>query len=121
ALLGGLSATGATVLRAWAFQRFTAGASDFTPIDRMIASARSHGLSLILTLENEWADCSQLDAASPDGRKSPAWFQSGYYDAPLGSDALPFRDYARLVVQRYRTEPQIAMWQLMNEAECSDG
>jgi endo-1,4-beta-mannosidase len=121
ALLSGLQATGATVLRAWAFQRFTNGGDDFSSIDRMIASARSHGLLLILTLENEWADCTQPDPSSSDGRKSPAWFESGYYTDSLGSDALPYRDWARLVVLRYRDEPQIAMWQLMNEAECTDG
>jgi hypothetical protein len=120
-LLGGLAATGATVLRTWAFQRFTQGATDFSSIDRVIATAKKHNLLVILTLENEWADCSQYDAASTDGRKSPAWFEGGYYSGPLGADPLAFRDYARLVVQRYAAEPQLAMWQLMNEAECTDG
>jgi endo-1,4-beta-mannosidase len=121
ALLGELASTGATVLRCWAFQRFTAGANDFSSLDRVIATARAHNLKLIFTLENEWADCTGYDAASSDGRKSAAWYESGYFTTPLGSDALAYRDYARVLVERYRDEPQIAMWQLMNEAESSDG
>jgi hypothetical protein len=114
------SSTGATVLRLWAFQSFTLGGSDFSMIDRAIATARRHGLRVILTLENEWRDCTQPDPASSDGRKSGGWYQSGYYAAIDGSYAVPYRDYVQQIVARYKDEPAVAMWQLMNEAESSD-
>jgi endo-1,4-beta-mannosidase len=112
---------GARVLRLWAFQSFTLGGSDYTTIDRAIAAARRHQLKLILTLENQWADCTRRDGEMADGSKGPAWFQSGYATDPLPGDSLPYRDYVRLTVSRYRDEPTIAMWQLLNEAQCSDG
>jgi mannan endo-1,4-beta-mannosidase len=107
-------------LRLWAFQSFTLGATDFSTIDRAIAAARRHGLRLILTLENEWKDCTEPDPATADGRKSAGWFTSGYYSTPDGTYALPYRDYVRAVVARYQSEPVVAMWQLMNEAESTD-
>jgi endo-1,4-beta-mannosidase len=113
------TSSGATVLRLWAFQSFTLGGTDWSMIDRAIAAARRHGMRLILTLENEWQDCTQPDPASGDGRKSGAWFSAGY-KSPLGTYPLSYRDYATAIVTRYRDEPVIAMWQLMNEAESSD-
>src|SRR6185436_284650 len=114
-----VASSGASVLRVWAFQSFTLGGSDFSMLDRAVATARNHGLRLIFTLENQWKDCIQADPATADGRKGAGWFDSGY-KSPLGSDTLSYRDYVLLVVARYKDEPQIAMWQLMNEAESTD-
>jgi endo-1,4-beta-mannosidase len=113
------TSTGATVLRLWAFQSFTLGATDWSMIDRAIATAKRHGMRVILTLENEWKDCTQPDPSTADGRKGGAWFASGYLQ-PLGSYRLSYRDYVQAVVARYRDEPSVAMWQLMNEVESSD-
>jgi mannan endo-1,4-beta-mannosidase len=103
----------ATVVRAWAFETFTVGGTDFSSLDRLIATARKHDLRLILTLENEWKDCTEPDAASGDGRKSGAWYAGGYQ--------AKYPAHVERVVTRYKDEPQIAMWQLMNEAESTDG
>lgn len=120
-IVGGLaSSTGATVLRLWAFQTFTLGGSDFTTIDRVIATARAHGLRVILTLENQYQDCTQTDPGTSDGSKSATWYGGGYETDALGADTLPYRDYVRQFVARYQNEPAIAMWQLMNEASSSD-
>jgi hypothetical protein len=120
-MLGELvAATRANVIRLWAFQSFTLGGSDFTTLDRALATAKKHGLMVIFTLENEWQDCTQPDTSSSDGRKSGTWFASGYR-APLGSYPMAYRDYVQLVVRRYANEPTVAMWQLMNEAESTDG
>jgi mannan endo-1,4-beta-mannosidase len=121
ALFAQLQTMGATVLRTWAFQSFTLGGSDFTTLDRAIAAARAHDVKLIFTLENQWSDCTEPDPAGAGGAKSATWYATGYFTDALGRYALPYRDYARLVVARYRDEPAIAMWQLVNEAECADG
>ncbi len=106
-LLGELrSSTQATVVRAWAFRTFTLGGTDFSSLDRLIAGARKHDLRLMLTLENQWKDCT-------DEAKNASWYASGYQ--------AQYRAHAEAVVTRYRDEPQIAMWQLMNEAESTDG
>jgi mannan endo-1,4-beta-mannosidase len=103
--------TGLSVLRTWAFSTFTDGGRDFAPLDRLIAAAGRHDLRLVLTLENEWADCTTPDATD-DGRKGTAWFAGGWRDT-LG----PYLD---AVVDRYRDEPRVAAWQLINEGECLD-
>jgi mannan endo-1,4-beta-mannosidase len=118
-LMAELSGTGADVLRIWAFQTFTRGGLDWSSIDRAIRTARHNGLRLVLTLENEWRDCTIFDPASADGRKSASFYQGGYF-APLGNERLSFRDYVRAIVERYRDEPTVAFWQIMNEAESPD-
>jgi endo-1,4-beta-mannosidase len=113
------SSTGATVLRLWAFQSFTLGGSDWSMLDRALATAKKHGLKVIFTFENEWQDCTQKDPTSSDGRKSGAWYRDGY-QKPLGSYPQSYRDYVGQVVTRYAADPTVALWQLMNEAESDD-
>ena len=110
---------GASVVRLWAFQAFALGGADFSSLDRVVATAARHHLKLILTLENEWQDCTEPDPGGDGGRKSAAWFGGGFR-TPLGAQKLSFRDWTAAVVARYRDEPTVAMWQLMNEAESPD-
>jgi hypothetical protein len=120
-LMGELAnSAGATVLRMWAFQSFTLGATDWSTLDRAVVTAKKHGLRLIFTLENEWQDCTNADPASPDGHKSAAWFATGY-KSPLGTAPLSYRAYVQAAVARYKDEATLAMWQLLNEAESTDG
>jgi endo-1,4-beta-mannosidase len=114
-MMGELAQLGVRVLRTWAFQSFTAGGTDFSTFDRLIASARRHDVRLALVLENEWRDCTEPDA-TPDGRKGSAWFAGGWL-RPLGAQPLSYAEHLDAIVGRYRDEPQIALWQLMNEAE----
>lgn len=113
------TSTKANVVRVWAFQSFTAGGSDWSSIDRVVAAAGRHGLKIVFALENEWTDCTERDPSSADGRKSGVWFGGGYRQ-PLGAQPLSYYDYVQRVVGRYANEPTIAMWQLMNEAESDD-
>jgi len=101
---------GGSVIRFSAYQAFTEGGTDFSRLDFVIAEARRHGLRLILTLENQWADCTR------GGYKYADWYRSGYL-SPYGGYRLSFVDYVRQIVGRYRDEPVILMWQVMNEAE----
>jgi mannan endo-1,4-beta-mannosidase len=103
---------GVDVIRAWFFQDFatTAGARDWTAFDQTIAAAKARGVRVIVTLGNQWADCDS------EGAKTVAWYSGGYRAKP---SSLPssYRDYVAEVVTRYRHEPAVLMWQLLNEAE----
>lgn len=101
---------GGTVIRLDAYQSFTEGGTDFSRLDRLMVQARRHGLKLILTLENQWHDCTS------GGYKYADWYRSGHR-RPYGGYRLSFPEYVRLIVGRYRDEPAILMWQVMNEAE----
>jgi endo-1,4-beta-mannosidase len=116
ATLSGMAMLGGTVARCWAFQANAGpGGDDFTVLDQVVAAARAQGIRLVLTLENQWTACTQPASANKD----PAWYQTGY-KSPYGTYTRSYVDYVRAVVQHFASEPQILMWQLMNEAECTD-
>ncbi len=110
AIMNEAAAMGASVIRFSAYQTFTAGGTDFSRIDLLVEQARRHGLKLIPVLENQWPDCTR------GGYKYAAWYRSGYR-RPYGGYRQSFTDHVRAVVSRYRDEPAILMWQVMNEAE----
>ena len=103
---------GVDVVRAWFFQDFatTAGARDWSAFDETIAVAKARGIRLIVTLGNQWADCDS------EGLKTAAWYGGGYATTPALLPAS-YRAYVAEVVARYRHEPAVLMWQLLNEAE----
>jgi mannan endo-1,4-beta-mannosidase len=104
------SETGSTVVRFWAFQSYTGGGTDWRALDRVVRLAKAHGLLLIPVLENQWADCTL------GGPRDAGWY-AGRYREPDGGYPLAYEEYVRRVVTRYRDEPAILAWMLMNEAE----
>jgi len=101
---------GARVVRFWAFQSYTRGGEDWRALDRVIRLARRHELKLIPVLENQWTECSE------GGVKTAAWYADGY-TRPYGAYPLSYVDYVTRIVTRYRDEPAIVAWMLINEAE----
>lgn len=101
------------VIRAWFMQEFatTAGARDWSAFDHTLAVARERGNRVIVTLGNQWSDCDQQE-----GFKNEAWYAADY-QVPAGSNPASYRDFVAEVVTRYRDDPTVLMWQLMNEAE----
>lgn len=97
-------------VRFWAFQSFSH--DNFAAIDRVVNAAKRHNVKLIPTLENHWEDCTQ------DGKKTAGWYSNP--DAVYGSYALTYRQFIQRIVERYKYETTILMWQLMNEAESGD-
>jgi hypothetical protein len=114
---------GTNGLRAWFFQRqATANAGtaqatrDWSAFDDALKLARTDGLQVIVTLADYNQSCDS-------GSRPPDWFAGGYRDAsaePLGTTS--YRQYVSDIVSRYRDDPTILAWQLMNEPDvCAAG
>ncbi|HYM83183.1 MAG TPA: cellulase family glycosylhydrolase [Candidatus Dormibacteraeota bacterium] len=105
--------TGHPLFRAWFFQSLatTNGARDWAAFDHTIAVARAHGFKVIATLGNQWQSC------ETSGYKWDSWYTGGYTSQVDPGMVTTYRQWVADVVSRYRNEPTIAFWQLMNEAE----
>ncbi len=110
---------GQTVFRAWFFQAMatTGGQRDWSAFDRTLAVARAHDERVIATLANQWGDCEEN---RPD-YKTESWYRSGYRTTPEPGMRASYRNWVAEVVARYRDNPTILAWQLMNEAEDMTG
>lgn len=101
---------GQNVFRIWLFQPFVVrdGKLDWSYFDDVLAAAARDHERVIVTLANEWAYC--------DGPlKTLGWWQTGYRTAVGPGDLTTYRRWVETVVSRYRDNPTIAMWQLVNE------
>jgi mannan endo-1,4-beta-mannosidase len=110
---------GKEAFRAWFFQ-FEAtrnGGRDWSAFDHTLAVARRHGVKVIATLVNQWGECEGW-SSYPEGYKGQSWYASGYRTQP-SSPGMPatYRQWVAEVVSRYRDDPTILAWQLVNEAE----
>ncbi|HYM96434.1 MAG TPA: cellulase family glycosylhydrolase [Candidatus Sulfotelmatobacter sp.] len=106
---------GQNAFRAWFFQSLatTNGQRDWSAFDATLAVARAHDERVIVTLGNQHPDC-EGPAPAP---RTEAWYASGY--ARLHDAGMPstYRDWVAEVVTRYRNNPTILAWQLMNEID----
>ncbi len=110
----GLLPSRSSVVRLFAFQS-GAGASgrDFTGLDLAVDAARRAGVRLLVILEHGAGDCS-------DGTPRDAeWYRSGYL-TPAPGYALSYRDYARAVAERYRGEPTVLGYGVMQSLGSDD-
>jgi mannan endo-1,4-beta-mannosidase len=100
-----------TVFRFWAFQNFfvSHGTFNWTNLDRVLAIAAAHGDKVIPVLANQYDYC--------DNAKDLGWYQSGYKTTTEPGDLLTYRNYVAKVMHRYKSNPTVAMWQLVNEGE----
>ena len=114
-----LSQMRVTVVRFFAFQSWTENGTNFTSFDRIINYADKYEIKLIPVLENQWADCTNRELYTPGSYKYNTWYQSGYL-SPYDNYVLSYRDYVEQIVTKYKDNPTILMWQLMNEAESKD-
>ncbi len=109
---------GASVLRVWAFQPYTASGTDWSGLDRVIALARKHDMKIIPVLENGPEHCSNYGSAkwqNGDTFYGNAYRRDYTYGYPL---SLP--DYIDRIVGHYKDEPTIMAWMIMNEADTGD-
>ena len=96
------AAPGQEAFRAWFFPSLR---GDWSPFDHTLQVAAAHGVKVIPVLTNHWGDCE-------GPRKTDDWYRTGY--------KASWRQYVAEVVTRYRNDPTILMWQLVNEAEACD-
>jgi mannan endo-1,4-beta-mannosidase len=115
------------VIRVWFFQRYSVNGTtrDWTYFDKAVAAAKATGYRLIPVLGNEWTDC-EVTSAEPSSnwlygqRRSPQWYQNGYKNTPDSGALTSYRDWVQEVVSRYKNDPTVAFWQMMNEAESAN-
>ena len=103
------------VFRTWFFQAEATnnGARDWSAFDHTLAVAKAHNVRVIATLGNQWGSCE-----SPTSMyKWDSWYTGGYKTQVLPTTTVPYRNWVAEVVTRYKDDPTIAMWQIMNEAE----
>lgn len=110
---------GATVLRFWAYQTYTQGATYWGGVDRVIAAARTVGMKVLPVLEDGPGDCTTAsNPASKADYRSDTWYSDGY-KAPYGNATLSYREYVGQITAHYATDPTILGWSMMNEADTS--
>jgi hypothetical protein len=110
----GLVASRTKVARFFAFQS-SAGASgtDFTLFDATVRYARRAGVRVQLILEHGDGGCSE------GGHHDAAWYAGGYRN-PDGKYALSYREFAEAVARRYRDEPTVLGYVLVQSLGGAD-
>ena len=106
---------GQQVFRTWFYQPLATvnGMRDWSSFDELLATARSRDERVIVALADQWGNCDV-----PNGSyKNEAWYRGGYRDAIGAGGLVTYRQWVADVVGRYRNNPTILAWQLMNEAE----
>lgn len=110
---------GATVLRFWAYQTYTQGATYWEGVDRVLAAARNVGMKVIPVLEDGPGNCTTTPTAVPKAKyQGDTWYSAGYKE-PYGNATLAYREYVGQVAAHYANDPTILGWSMMNEADTS--
>ncbi|KAG9011518.1 hypothetical protein FRB90_007176, partial [Tulasnella sp. 427] len=127
-----IAATGATTVRTWGFNEVTSASGTYYQIwsgstptinygsdgllkfDAVVASAKSHGLKLIVALTNNWSDYGGMDVYVKQilGSTNHDLF---YTDASV---IQAYKNYIAVWLNRYKNEPTILAWELANEPRC---
>jgi mannan endo-1,4-beta-mannosidase len=113
---------GKEVIRAWFFQSLATenGQRDWSRFDRTIAAAGAQGMKVIVTLTDQWGECGDAASGMTAGYKDATWYQTGYRTITQPDALAPYRDWVAEVVNRYKDNPTVAFWQLINEAEVNE-
>ena len=108
---------GKSAFRSWFFQQLaTNGGRDWSAFDNTLATARARGVKVIATLIDQWGNCG---SPVPGGYKDASWYEGGYQQ-PDPAGIVSYRDWVAEIVDRYKDDPTILAWQLVNEPEVGD-
>ena len=109
---------GVKAIRSWFFQPLAinkgTGLRDWSAFDHTLQVANAHGKKVIATLTDQWGECGSNVAGN--GYKDADWYVNGYQQVQPGM-LVSYRDWVAEMVTRYKDDPRIAFWQLINEAE----
>jgi len=89
------------------------GSSGLDRFDRLVSRCESLGLKLVLPLFNYWGDYGGLPLYM--STYSEMW-EDEWYDVPAAQEV--YRDYVKVIVERYKDSPAVFAWQLGNEPRC---
>lgn len=108
------SAPHVNTLRVWFFQQFAlkGGQRNWTALNNVLYTAHKHGFKVIATLEDGWG---YEEYGSHTPAKDTSWYTSGYKNQVLPMNKIPYRQWVQEVVTRYKGDPRIAAWELVNE------
>ncbi len=111
-----MKSAGANTVRTWFFQSYYQGstANHWAPFDRLVNAAAARGMKVVPVLVNQWTDCEPSPA-----HKDVTFYESTYKTPNSFGYPLSFKSYASMVAQRYASNPAVAFWQLVNEAQAS--
>jgi len=107
-------------IRTFFLQQFTLnnGVRDWSAFDQCLSVADSHGVRLVVSLEDNWNYERTGGGHTPDLGTLGFWTSgsNGYYaDHALPSQTEPYRAWVQEVVTRYAGDHRIALWELVNE------
>ncbi|KAL5526177.1 hypothetical protein ACEPAG_7516 [Sanghuangporus baumii] len=94
---------------------FNTGNFGISRFDAVVASAKKHGIRLIVALTNNWSDYGGMDVYV--SQLNPGGTHDTFYTNAKIISA--FENYISEFVGRYKDEPTIMAWELANEPRCS--
>ncbi|HEX6525330.1 MAG TPA: cellulase family glycosylhydrolase [Streptosporangiaceae bacterium] len=102
--------------RTWFYQQFALnnGVRDWTALDRCLTVAGNAGFKVICTLQDQYN-------YEGTGYKDTTWYSTGYTSAVVPHETVPYRQWVNEVVNRYKNDDRILMWELINEPDVSAG
>ncbi|TDL15675.1 CEL4a mannanase [Rickenella mellea] len=129
-----IAAAGLTTVRTWGFNdvtspqsfgayyqlwsngaaTFNTGANGIQRFDAVVASAKAHGIRLIVSLTNNWSDYGGMDVYV--AQLNPGGTHDTFYTN--AKTIAAFKTYIKNFVGRYANEPTIFGWELANEPRC---
>jgi endo-1,4-beta-mannosidase len=105
----------AKVLRIWFFQQQATvdHRRDWAAFDHTLRVAARHGYKVIAVLTDQYA-------YTEGPYKDLSFYQGGYRTAVWATSTTPYLDYVEEVVSRYRDDPTVMAWQLVNEGKADE-
>ncbi|KAG8825086.1 hypothetical protein FRC17_008853, partial [Serendipita sp. 399] len=83
--------------------------------DYVVKAAEKYGVKLILAFTNNWGGYGGLDLYVRWIRPDSPYHDTFYTDPKIIAE---YQRYVKLIVNRYKSSPAVAAWELVNEARC---